>query len=184
MPEYQVTLFFQDVAHGYGWSESYFISRTDIDAARLKADDLVILRAAVLTDIHEIAGGRVSDVDIFNDSKLVANLPVPGDVVSTVVTACEPWTCLNVRMEASALFRGRKYFHGLLETTFLSNRNYDPANPQNAAWQALFTELEDNWDLRVDYPAAPHYESITKCIPIRQTTRKVGRPFALLVGRH
>lgn len=187
MPQFACTAFFQDVAHGYGWSETYFIAKPDplgIQAARTAFDVLIAARLEVLTDIHEVSAGRVSDVAILNDSLLVAGLPLPGQVVSTVVTACEPWTCLNVRMEAGPEFRGRKFFHGILETTFQDNRNYAPANPQAAEWTALFTLLEDEWDLRVEHPLLTHYESITKCIPRRQTTRKVGRPFDLLVGRH
>jgi len=186
MPQFQCTLFFQDIAHGYGWSESYFIAKPDplgIQTARTALEVLLGLRADVLTDIHEIVAGRVSDVAVLNDSLLVAGGPFVGQVASTVVTACEPWTCLNVRMEAGAEWRGRKFFHGLLESTFQDNRSYAPGNPQAAAWTALFTELEDNWDLRVEHPSLTHYESITKCIPIRQTSRKVGRPFDLLRGR-
>lgn len=183
MPQYQQTLFFEDVDRSYGWSESYFRESPDPQLARTAMDSLIGFRLDVLVDLCQISAARVSDVDITNDSLLSVGLPLPGNVASTILTAADPWSCLNLRIEASDLYRGRKFIHGILENTFSDNRAWNPANPNAAQWLAFFTELEDNYNLRINSPGPFSYISITKCVPLKETTRKVGRPFGLLVGR-
>jgi len=184
MPDYQGTLFFQDNASSYGWTENYFYEGVaDIDAALALLAVLIPLRAAVLTDRHNLAAGRVSDIAVLNDSKLVSGLPVVGDVVSTNLTVVQPWTALLTRNEATSLYRGRTFFHGTLETTFTSGRNYDTGNPQAADWTALFTEMVDRCSLKHKVGLVTLLTPYSAILPLRQVERKVGRPFNLLRGR-
>lgn len=183
MPTFQGTLFFQDLASSYGFTESYYMAAADIAAARTKLQDLVPIRLEVLTDLHNMVAARVSDVDILNDSLLITGFPLPGQIVATTLSQCEPWTALLTRNESSSLYRGRTFFHGLLEDTFTSGRLYDPGNANNAAWQILFDWIRDNCSLKHVLAAVAVYDAFTNILPLRQVNRKVGRPFNLLHGR-
>jgi len=180
----QGTLFFQDINSSYGWTENYYYKdAADLDAALSLLLVLIPLRVAVLTDIHNLVAGRISNVAIVNDSKLVTGLPVTGDLASTTITAVQPWSSLLTRNEASSLYRGRTFFHGVLEDTFLPGRSYDSANANNAAWQALFTEMKDRCALKHRVATVLTFTQFTAVLPMRMVERKVGRPFNLLRGR-
>jgi len=182
--DFQGTLFFQDNNSSYGWSENYYYKdATDIADALAKLAVLIPLRLAVLTDLHNLVAGRVSQIGIMNDSKLVSGLPLTGDVASTAVTAVQPWTALLTRNEATSLYRGRTFFHGVLENTFLPGRNYDPANGLNTEWLALFQEMVDRCALRHKVAGVKVLTLFSAVFPLRQVERKVGRPFNLLHGR-
>jgi hypothetical protein len=183
MPNFQQTLFLGDEGGTYGWSEPYYATYVDIDAAKIGLDALCTARAEVLTDLHQVVAGRVSDVDVLNDSLLAEDLPIDGAIAATSVTAVDPWTALMVRIESTSAHRGRHFFHGVLEDTFLPNRSYDPANPNNAAWVTWMTYLIDNTLLRYKLAGVPVYGVVTNAILQREVEKKVGRPFNLLRGR-
>ncbi len=183
MPNFQATLFFQDEAGTLGWSEPYYLENVDVDAAKIAMDALITARAEVLCDLYSIVAGRVSDVDVLNDSLLAEDLPVEGAIVSTSATAVDPWTALMVRIESTSAYRGRHFFHGVLENTFLPSRSYDPANPNNAAWVTWQTYLITNTLLKHKAGLTTVYSIITNAILQREVMKKVGRPFNLLRGR-
>jgi len=183
MPIYAGTLFFQDLESSYGWSETYYQEHATIEDMVTSMNGRVSLRANVLVDINTMVAGRVSDTAILNDSLLLTGFPVPGQVVSTSTTAVEPWTALLVRIEATSLFRGRHFFHGILESTFIAGRTYDPANPEAADWTAFFDDILAFDRLRHIVADVPEFDVITSVIPQREVMKKVGRPFGLLRGR-
>lgn len=183
MPNFQGTLFFQDLPSSYGWTENYYLEAADVSAARTELQEVVPLRAAVLTDLHKMVAARVSDVSVLNDSLLITGFPVVGDVMATIQTQCEPWTALLTRNESSSLYRGRTFFHGLLEATFSTGRIYDPINAQSVEWEALLEWIRLNCLLKHIVGAATVYDAFTNIYPLRQVNRKVGRPFNLLRGR-
>lgn len=180
---YVITLFLNDVAQSYGWTESYFTDQdTQVDAVNAM-DALIPVRTNVLVDLCVLSAARVSDVAVLNDSQLSTNAPMTGALESTVLTAADPWSALNLRMEAGWTHRGRKYLHGVLEDTFNDNRSYNPANPNAAAWTAFFDHLVASYSLRSTIGGPEVYFALTQCIPIREVNKKVGRPFNLLRGR-
>lgn len=183
--DFKATLFFQDLASSYGWSENYFYKQAaDHDAVVTKVQIMLVLRLAVLTDLHQCVAARVSDVSVPNDSKLVSGLPLPGDVASTGSTIVQPWSALLTRNESTAFYRGRFFLHGVHEHTFLANRSYDPANAESADWIAFFLDIKDNCALRhIVAPPVVLYDNFTNIFPLRMVERKVGRPFNLLHGR-
>ncbi len=183
MPTYQATLFLGDNDGTFGYSEPYYLTAATPAAAKTAMDALIGERIKVLVDIHSVFAGRVSDVAILNDSLLSAVTPLEGLIASTIATAVQPWTALNARCEAGAAARGRHFWHGILENTFQDNRHYDPANPNAAAWTAWVVFVAANTLLRHMVAAVPTYSAITDVIPIRETSKKVGRPFELLRGR-
>jgi len=183
MPNFQVTLFFQDDAGTLGWSEPYYIENVDIAGAKISMDTLIIARAEVLCDLYSIVAGRVSDVDVLNDSLLAEDMPLEGQIVSTSATAVDPWSALMVRIESSSLYRGRHFFHGVLENTFLPSRSYDPANPNAGAWDTWAAYLVTNTLLKHKAGLTIVYSALTNCILQREVMKKVGRPFNLLRGR-
>lgn len=183
MATFKGTLFFQDAASSYGWTEDYPVEAAGIGDAAALINALIPLRQDVLTDLHNIVAGRLSDAAILNDSQLVAGLPVPGLVVATIATQADPWSALMIRTEATSLYRGRKYFHGLLEATFTVGRVYDAGNALAAEWIALFDWIQANCKLRHIIAGNPVFDAITNVIPQREVNKKVGRPFNLLRGR-
>lgn len=183
MATYQGTLFFTDAEGTYGFTEPYYLDALTPEAARTALDALAVARAEVLIDGCTIVAGRVSDVTITNDSLLCEDLPIDGQIVSTSITAVDPWTALMVRIESTSLHRGRHFFHGVLENTFLANRSYDPANPNNAAWVTWMTYLETNTFLRYKVAGVPTFGQVTAAILQKEVEKKVGRPFNLLRGR-
>jgi hypothetical protein len=183
MPQFAHTLFLGDVEGSYGWSESYFGQSTTDLVARDKLDDLVNARVLVLVDVCKIEAGRVSNVDIVGDSFLSTVTPLTGAITSTHLTAVDPWSALNLRLEAGSPHRGRKFLHGVLEDTFDSDRRYNPGNPNAAAWATWFAFLVADWNIRVGPAPAFTYEPITAALPIREVEHKVGRPFTVLRGR-
>jgi len=184
MPDFVATLFINDNASSYGWSENYYLKDEDniVDAADLFAT-IVPERLAVLTDLHTAVAARVSQIDIPNDSRLLTGFPAVGDLAATFDTQVQPWTALLTRNEATSLSRGRTFFHGVLEDTFTAGRVYNPTNPNNAAWQTLFTSIKDHCALRHIVADSVTLSDFSAVLPLRQVNRKVGRPFGLLRGR-
>lgn len=183
MPDFAATLFLGDVEGSYGWSETYYLTAVTDLVARDKLDDLCNARINVLVDVCKVESGRVSNVDIVGDSFLSTVTPLTGLIVSTHLTAVDPWSALNLRLEAGSLHRGRKFMHGVLEDTFDSDRRYNPGNPNAGAWTTWLAFLVADWKIRVGPAPAFTYEVITAALPIREVEHKVGRPFTVLRGR-
>ena len=183
MPDFQVTLFLTDTEGTYGWSEPYYIEATTIEVGVPAMEALITERSLVLTDFNKIVAGRISDTAVLNDSLLATNTPLDGAIVSTSITAVDPWTALMMRVESTSAHRGRHFFHGVLENTFLADRSYDPANPNNATWVDWKDYLVTNTKLRYKLAGVPTYGTLTGAILQRMVEKKVGRPFGLLRGR-
>lgn len=183
MPNYAGTLFFTDQLNSYGWSETYFVNNVTIAGGKTVVENLVGLRSDILSANCKIQAGRISDVLITRDSLLLDGLPLSGQIVATVADTVQPWTALNIRIEATSLNRGRKFLHGVTDDIFLTDRTYNIANPHAAEFTLFFNELVASFRLRVGGLLVPTYEAITNVIPIRETSRRVGRPFGVLVGR-
>lgn len=183
MAVYGATLFINSINGDYGFSETYFYNATTKTESFTLGEVLMEKRATVLTDQHKIVQSRFSNVAIFNDSKLSDQVNVVGLVGATYASQCDPWTCLNLRLESDWEHRGRKYLHGVLNSTFDETRVYDEGNAQNAAWQLFFTYLEENCLNKKVTAGVASYLPITSCVPIRETMRRVGLPIGVLRSR-
>jgi hypothetical protein len=185
MPNQQGVLFFEDIVGSLGWTEVYWLHDADTDTARTHLFTLAGLRAAAMADIYQVVAGRVSDVNLLNDSFLLVGLPIVGGIASTQLSATDPWSALNLRLECTSLHRGRLYMHGCMEAFFTApDRKYNPGNANDAAVQAFIAALLTATDRRVKATPGPFaYTPITAGIPQREVPHKIGRPFGLLHGR-
>jgi len=185
MPNFKCTYMFNDAAASFGWSETWYSKDVaDYAAAETLAIGYFPVRQAVLVDRCKLLAVRISSVEVVHDSLIKKPTDGTGDVTSTSDTVVQPWTALLSRNQATALYRGRTYFHGVLEDTFDSGRDYDATNAQATAWTALKAFILANFALRHNAPPDPvSYEQFTEIILLRQVNRKVGRPFGLLRGR-
>lgn len=183
MPFQQAVMFFEDVSNTYGWTEVYWLDQADTGAARAALEVLIVDRADMLSSIHQIVGGRVSDAAVLRDSLLTTNTPIVGAIAATALSATEPWTALNVRLECTAAHRGRLFMHGCLEDFFSQpDRLYDDGNANDGAVQAFMADLLVTYR-RITVAGVPTFLPITAALPLRQVAKRVGRPFGLLVGR-
>jgi len=184
MPNQQCVLFFGDLAQSFGWTEVYWFAESDIAGAHAKMVLLKDDRINVLPDFYGIFGGRVSDVSITGDSLLLTGGPYIGAVgPATFADVCEPWTALLTREESTSLKRGRHFIHGIMQTTFTSNRQYNTTNPEALLWDTFMSFLVANTYNRIKTAGVYGYVPITDAFPLRMVERKVGRPFGLLHGR-
>lgn len=183
MPNFQAIIFCEDVASTYGWSEPYYMDRANAAACRTDLETLITERVKVMSSVCQVVGGRVSDVAVLNDSLLVTNTPLVGLLAGTIATTQQPWSAFNVRMEATSLYRGRHFFHGCLDNTFLDSRYYDPANPNAVAWDDWLDYLISTTLLKHKVAGVDTYSILTDAIRLREVEHKVGRPFGLLRGR-
>lgn len=195
MPELckQATIFF-GAPGKIGWTERYFLNALTYEQAKTDTDNLVDVRRALSTSDLSLAYVRISDVGIKGDSVVSVSPGINGtfpDVVNGPGNT-EPWTALNIRLEGGTLYRGRKFIHGLPQA-LMGGSFFTPS----ADWTNLFTAyvalLKSACclyvrDKTVAQPAAPMppimvKQGITNVLIIGTTTRHVGRPFGLQVGR-
>lgn len=198
MPEIckQATVFFRAVDRSVGWTERYFLSALTYDAALIVANEIAVARAALMRNDVEIPYIRVSDIGIRGDA-VVASPSIEGTfqpetTLDPLQLSTEPWSALNLRLEAGPLYRGRKFLHGIPQSVVQGKRIFllGPFEAPLAALRTILLQSTVLWvrDKTVAQPAEPLppvmvRAQITDVVPIALVNHRIGRPFGLQVGR-
>lgn len=186
MANFATTLFLGDLTNSLGWSETYYRIAADHDEALANGALLVTARVGILLDVYQVRGFRVSDFAVPGDSR-ISTVVTPGDIDAAVRKPSDPWTALNLRLEAGGNRRGRKFLHGIPQDFFKAGREYDATNASNADLITFMTHLTANYQLKFKAAAGPPivygFQAFTNANPVGQTKHEIGRPFGLLVGR-
>lgn len=195
MPEIQkqVTIFYT-LPGMMGWTERYFLNAQAYSQAKTDADSLLQKRMLLSRNDVKVSYVRISDVGVRGDS-VISLAPDTGagyGETSAGVSSTEAWTALNVRIEGGALYRGRKFIHGLPQSLMLGNI-FAPTQiwtDNFNMWAGFLKTACCLWvrDKTVAQPLPPLPPimtriGITDVYPIGTTTHHVGRPFGLQVGR-
>jgi hypothetical protein len=187
MAGYKASLFLQDES-GSGWSENFYITAADIDTAAntfgTTIPELMDLRPPTVKATY----GRVSDITVRGDSKAIATISFP--VVGTYslpagANQIEAGVALLISLVATPTQKNHWFLRGL-PSNLLQGRD----KQVDATWDANFgtvsADLVANYSVYAKSASPPPPKSlliISSVTIIRGTTRRVGRPFALPVGR-
>jgi hypothetical protein len=183
----KLSMFLEDDS-GAGWSDNFYITGTTL-AQCLTAGDLIIPNfMAVRPNTVNMIYARYSDVSIRGDS-LISQVGFPFTGTYTLGAGAkqmEPGAALLVQLFASATIKGHYYLRGV-SNECLSGRDYDPTTAFTTAIGSLMSALVGFVQIRhrvsVGPPPVYNYTNLVTATPERGTTRRVGRPFGLPVGR-
>lgn len=183
----KATMFLEDDS-GAGWSESFYCTAANLNAAQTLIDtfipDAMDCRPASVACVY----ARVSDVAVRGDSLLsTLPFPVPGTyVLPTGATQMEPGAAVLVQLFASATVKGHWFFRGG-PSSILQGREFVTGTTWDAAFGLAAATLIASFQIRHKTSPGPPpvyaYTNMTSVTPERGTTRRVGRPFGLPVGR-
>lgn len=191
MPNWHVTFFYTDTLENVGWTENWWYSGTLSTSVTADAITYAQARMLLAMDTSFLNQIRVCNVDPPRDSlylDLTGVTGLQGNYNHTTVPPAGLGDALLIRRDVAtrnlfghiflrstpaAIFNGRTYPSAALPTGWATNF---------AAFVALFTPTS-NWLLRQLVAGVVTYPSVRVFIPIRRTTRRVGRPFDSLRGR-
>lgn len=192
--QFRLTAHYVDL-DGKGFSESYWLQAADYANAETIVAPLLTARLGMLlSSVHQVYA-EVSNVDSVRDSRVVGSTgPTsnPGTYTPAAGTVPLPTeVALLVSFEADPSHKNRKFIHGMTTADVDGNR-FIPSAGFTTAFQAYQLALVTNaFQVRSRFgpnptppPASLYlYHTIVLTSPIRVTTRKIGRPFGLSVGR-
>jgi hypothetical protein len=171
-----------------GWSESVYLSATDLIAAQTAMDTLLPLRAALLASTEEIVYARVSDVTVKGDSLLTTvALPVPGTYSPVGASLLEANTALLLVLFANPTQKNRIFLRGLRSDTIVGREYKAPSAFATALTGYKSGLIAANCMTRnratIGPPPTYTYHVVTSIAVSKATARKPGRPFGLPLGR-
>jgi len=181
----------------FGWSSVYFPIATTLDNAADLADQINDKEMALLSE--QVTAGliRVSDMTIFNDSRLrsptttkgtYGTVPGPGPGV------IDPNLAVPIKISAGDNHRTTKFLRGV-PTTLVSNLGRATFTPDQewGNFQVLYENLmETSFNIVSRSPGPPPVFTpikITSVLhyfvnaPVYMSIRRAGRPFGLPRGR-
>ena len=182
------TLFFG--CRNFGWAEVYPLNAVTYPTATVALSSILEDRLPTMCGDVTCLGGRVSDQNVRGDSQLI-HLPVPptGTYVGAALTITyDSEVTLQWRFEATPQHRVVRSVRAIPSDQF-ENGVYTPVGGWFATlttWALLVQNLcSISTAIKPRPPAAPYYifTPMTNNIFGKQSHRKIGRPFGLLVGR-
>jgi len=127
---------------GYGWTENFHSTITDVNALVTRVETLAPYRKALLAQDAQLVAVRISDDDIFRDSVFLQNPPIYGQ--GTYPGTSDPaFTSLLTRWDASNVTRKNLYLRGIQDdlVQFGNFQNDATWAPRWAAYKAQVTGL-------------------------------------------
>ena len=191
MATWHVTFFFTDTLENTGWTENWWYTSTL--ASGVTADAITYAQARMLLAMNTsfLNQIRVSNVDPPRDSlyiDLSAVTGLQGNYDHTTVPAAGLGDALLIRRDVLTQNLFGHMFLRSVPAGIFTGRTY-PGSPLPTGWgtnfaafRALFTPTS-NWLLRQVVGGVVTYPGCRVFIPIRRTTRRIGRPFDSLRGR-
>lgn len=109
MPQLMTMIF---NAQKSGWSESWYLTKADVQAAIAAANTIASARSSLLGQYSFLEAVRVSDVEVLNDSAVTTFWspkfdPTLGGERDT------PWNSIYVRINAGTLYRRQMHMRGV-----------------------------------------------------------------------
>lgn len=178
-----------------GWSETWYSKpATTYAAFGTLLLNYVQAKMPILMDQIFIRAIKVSDIGVAGDVfPQFFGDALQGKILTAGVTnPPSPWEAILFEiLSGDFLYHGFKYWHGVPNTNNITEpRVYDPA-PATAtliqtAWNVLIAGGA-TWKVKskaIPPPTPPFiYQPIGSAVGVRITEHRVGRPFALPVGR-
>lgn len=190
--KFAIQLFFrQDDA---GWSERYVTTATDYTGGTALLNQLLPIRLAMLPGSVRITYSRLSDLSVPGDSVVIVPADGGGNyglLVGGHLKAEDPWDALLVNLRATPFYRSRMFLRGLPDIADEEGTLFTP----DTAWAGAFTSwaswIKGNCGMISYRGVVPDaggflhgiFNPITSVEWVRLTSRRVGRPFGLPVGR-
>ena len=182
----------------YGWSENYWLTKPDLDSARIDLEALVTTRLATLylQGKPRLVYARVSQTAVKGDAQALGFMPRLGtfQVAAPDVDSDPPNDyngCIMVRFETALGKHSNMYFHGVPD--FRVTEESWAFNAQVGDWKtamlAHINSMQTLCAIRVKtsppatVPPVYDYQAIARVVPRAYTHKKLGRPFDLHRGR-
>lgn len=191
MPDntYMASFYFTTIDNE-GWSENIYIQSTTVDQAVTTAAGYIAPRMGLSPDNVDMVYGKVSDVAIKGDSKIVlptmGNYPFIGTwVADPVGSYLEANTALLIELVSDPSKKNRIFLRGL-SLDVVTGREFKNPTGYAAKLTALTTFLTGTCYTRNKDIADPTGFSFSQCTDAfftRVTARKPGRPFSIPRGR-
>jgi len=188
MPTYKCTMFLAS-QDNEGWTDNFYLSDTDIDAAVTEFDGFITDRLPLMGPAFSILWARVSDVAVKGDVAILPRtFPLDGTGTPTSgATPLEANTALKITVTATAVIHNRHFFRGLYSDT-VDGRVYAAPSWFATAMATWLTRLKTHTFCRhrtaVGPPPTYSYTAATQADLRGPSARKPGRPFGLPVGAH
>lgn len=181
MPVFRGTFFFQSSTRPFGWTETYALTVADYDAAEIELALLADLRVAILTTDCVIRAVRMSNTSVAGDARFIG---IGGDVGTLAGDFVDPTTALLTRYEATPVYRGRTFLHGVVQDVFTAALGYDHGNPAAADFTAFGVKLASTpFQIRTVAGVLITWRNIDNVQFVGYSSHRVGRPFGLQRGR-
>lgn len=173
-----------------GWSENIYVQATTVDQAVTTAAGYITPRMGLSSDNVDMVYGKVSDVAIKGDSKIIlpttGNYPFIGTWTPTPVGGyLEANTALLIELVSDPSKKNRIFLRGL-SLDVVTGREFKNPTGYGAKLSALTTFLVGTCYCRNKDIADPSGFSYTQCTDAfftKVTARKPGRPFSIPRGR-
>jgi len=150
----RVTFFFQ--SSKWGWSETLYNSATEVTNALDNAKQLIRFRAAILASGANLVGVRASRTDPQRDSRFYAVPQADGTGDNAWGVTDIPNTCLNIRLEATPLYRRSLQLRGVPDMMITDGGYYAPSPMYTAALRRFLNQLLGaTWGVQHKANAAP-----------------------------
>jgi len=187
----RMTVFFADPTLNVGWTETWILNAVDYPSAYATFGSFAPLRVALMMDTSFITTVRISNVNAIRDS-FVRSIPAAigqGTISHATVPPAGLDDALIWRKDDGVTYTYfNKLFMHSVPAGIFNGRIY-PATTPPAGWTAAVIAFQtfilagaNGFLVRKGGPPVT-YVPIGSFDPLRRTTRKLGRPFGLLVGR-
>lgn len=186
LPNWKVTMFFEDGAVSYGWTETIYILAGDTSTVpNSVANALVEPRLAFLPTTHYMIAARLSQEGVRGDASGLAGAPAPGALDVSMRTLVDRWSCLLLqKASGDRKSHGHSFCHAVPRDFFTAGDNYDDGNASDTEVKAYCALLASGpYCMKAKRLGEVSFPAITACAPFKKTEHKVGRPFGLRHGR-
>lgn len=189
MATFKNTWFFSDATYNVGWTESWYVTAADVNAAYTATSNYPSVRKALLMNTSTINYVRCANIDHPRDSLITTLVGIAGTIVSATYPLAGVWDVLLCRRDVNTW----NYFNGLfmrfVPGFVFAGRLYNPTGAGAAAWNTAFTAMQTEvvsgpyLVRKFSPPSSFIYSPCTKFIFRYRTERRLGRPSDPLRGR-
>jgi hypothetical protein len=174
-------------ADGQGWSEGYYLLNNSLAGAKTDMATLIAGRQAFIYLGYAINYARVSDLSVLRDAYIIGSGAVPGLLTTGKVNRVAD--CMLVRGQHPSPPGGHNNFfwHGVPDESIVDGSYFPTGNaPYDTALAAYLVLVKSLCGWATKKKRQGQITTITgyDSVALRNiTSRKVGRPFGMEVGR-